>query len=50
MTDQQFEIIVSLLKEIKDNLIYIESNTGDISSLSSSIDEVVQQLKESKED
>ena len=50
MTDKQFEIIVSLLKENRDNLKYIESNTDDISSVGSSVDEVVQQLKESKED
>ncbi len=50
MTDKQFEIIVSLLKEIRDNISYVESNTSDISSVSSSIDKIAQQLKESKED
>lgn len=49
MTDEQFNIIVSPLKNIKSELSSIESNTGDISYVDSNTVKTVKILDEIKD-
>ncbi len=49
MTDEQFKVIVNLLKKIEENTQYIEGNTSNIESNSSEIITELKQIKKTIE-